>query len=99
MIYIPGSQEPFEPFERSRHGIVQLVRLLSITADLQETFGGLLPAHAFGAAPFAVWKEKSTAPSAVSEIGGLHSAIRILGCTIWQPNRNRTGLGHELQGY
>jgi hypothetical protein len=46
-----------------------------------------------------VWKEKSTAPSAVSEIGGLHSAIRILGCTIWQPNRNRTGLGHELQGY
>jgi 2-hydroxycyclohexanecarboxyl-CoA dehydrogenase len=57
-MYIPVPQEPFEPFERSRHGIVQLIGLLSITADLQETFGDLLPAHAFGAALFAVWERK-----------------------------------------
>jgi NAD(P)-dependent dehydrogenase (short-subunit alcohol dehydrogenase family) len=58
LIHIPAPQEPFEPFERSRHGIAQLVRLLPITAGLRETLGGLLPAHAFGAVPFAVWKRK-----------------------------------------
>jgi hypothetical protein len=58
LLYIPVPQEPFEPFERSRHGIAQPVRLLPITAGLRETFGGLLPAHAFGAVPFVVWKRE-----------------------------------------
>lgn len=47
-----------QPFERSRHGIAQPVRPLPITAGLRETFGGLLPAHAFGAVPFVVWKRE-----------------------------------------
>jgi len=34
------------------------VRFLPITAGLRETLGGLLPAHAFGAVPFDVWKRK-----------------------------------------
>jgi NAD(P)-dependent dehydrogenase (short-subunit alcohol dehydrogenase family) len=49
---------PLEPFERARHGIAQLVRLLPITAGLRETLGGLLPAHAFGAVPSEAWKRK-----------------------------------------
>jgi hypothetical protein len=58
LIHIPVPQEPFEPFERSRHGIAQPVRLLPITAGLRETFGGLLPADAFGAVPSKAWKRK-----------------------------------------
>jgi hypothetical protein len=55
----PVPQEPSELSERSRHGIVQRVSLLPITASLRETLGGLLPAHAFGALPFTVWNRKS----------------------------------------
>jgi len=58
LIHIPVPLEPFEPFERSRHGIEQRVRLLPITAGLRDTLSGLLPAHAFGAVPFAMWKRK-----------------------------------------
>ena len=29
----------------------------------------------------------------------LYSAVRMLDCAILQPNRNRTGLEHEVQGY
>ena len=29
----------------------------------------------------------------------LHSAVRMLGCTILQSNTNHTGLKHEVQGY
>jgi DNA invertase Pin-like site-specific DNA recombinase len=48
LIHIPMPLEPFEPFERSRHGIEQRVRLLPITAGLRDTLSGLLPAHASG---------------------------------------------------
>jgi hypothetical protein len=37
--------------------------------------------------------------SIVYETGVLHSAVRMLGCTIMQPNRNRIGLEHEVQEY